>query len=48
MRFVVHSGTDNKETPERYDSAGLALEAVSAFSPERRRDFRISAKTARP
>jgi hypothetical protein len=29
MRFVV-SGTD-EETPERYDSAALALEAVSAL-----------------
>ena len=43
MRFIVHSGTDNKETPERYDSAGLALEAVSAFSAAetpRRQNFR--------
>lgn len=48
MRFVVHSGTDNKETPERYDSAGLALEAVSAFSAERRRDVRIFGEDGAP
>jgi hypothetical protein len=48
MRFVVYSGTDNKETPERYDSAGLALEAVSEFSAERRRDVRILGEDSAP
>jgi hypothetical protein len=48
MRFVVYSGTDNKGTPERYDSAGLALEAVSAFSAERRRDVRIFGEDGAP
>ena len=48
MRFVVYSGTDNKETPERYDSAGLALEAVSALSAERRSNVRIFHENGAP
>jgi hypothetical protein len=47
MRFVVHSGT-NRETPERYDSAALALEAVSALSAERRRNVRIIGEDGAP
>jgi hypothetical protein len=41
MRFVVYSGTENKETGERYDSADLALEAVSALKAERRENVRV-------
>jgi hypothetical protein len=41
MRFVVYSGTDNKESAERYDSADLALAAISAHSAERRSNVRI-------
>ncbi len=48
MRFVVYSGADNKETPERYDSAALALEAVSAFSAARRSDVRILSENGAP
>jgi hypothetical protein len=48
MRFVVYSGTDNKETPERYDSADLALEAVSALSAEKRQDLRIFNENGAP
>ena len=48
MRFVVYSGADNKETPERYDSAALALEAVSAFTAERRSDVRILSENGAP
>ena len=47
MRFVVHSGT-NRETPERYDSAGLALEAISALPAERRSDVRILSENGAP
>jgi hypothetical protein len=32
MRFFVHSGEANQEVVERYDSATLALEAVSVMS----------------
>jgi hypothetical protein len=46
MRFVVYSGTGNG-TPQRYDSADLALEAVSALSAERRSAVRIFHITAR-
>ena len=46
MRFVV-SGTD-KETPERYDSAALALEAVSALPAERRPGVRILGDNGAP
>ncbi len=48
MWFVVYSGTDNKETPERYDSAGLALEAISALSAERRSNVRILGENGAP
>jgi hypothetical protein len=47
MRFVVHSGT-NRETPERYDSADLALEAISALSAERRSVVRIFGENGAP
>ena len=32
MRFFVHSGEDVQEVVERYDSATLALEAVSILA----------------
>jgi hypothetical protein len=32
MRFFVHSGEATQEVVERYDSATLALEAVSVIS----------------
>ncbi len=48
MRFVVYSGTDKMETPERCDSAGLALEAVSALSAERRKNVRILSENGAP
>lgn len=34
MRFFVHSGEAVQELVERYDSAGLALEAVSMLAPK--------------
>ncbi len=48
MRFVVYSGTDNKETPERYDSAGLALEAISALPASGRSNVRILGENGAP
>jgi hypothetical protein len=47
MRFVVYSG-ENKQTPERYDSADLALEAVSSLPIERRKDVRIFGENDAP
>ena len=47
MRFVVYAG-ENKETPERYDSADLALEAVSALPAERRGSVRILGENGAP
>jgi len=32
MRYFVHSGEEMQETVDRYDSATLALEAVSKFA----------------
>jgi hypothetical protein len=34
MRFFVHSGEDIQEVVERYDSAALALEAVSLLAQQ--------------
>ncbi len=48
MRFVVCSGTGNKETRERYDSADLALEAVSVLAAERRENVRIFGENGAP
>jgi hypothetical protein len=48
MRFVVYSGEENKETPERYDSADLALEAVSALPAERLGNVRIFGENGAP
>jgi hypothetical protein len=48
MRFVVYLGTQNEEKPELYDSADLALEAVSALPVEKRRNVRIVGETGSP
>jgi hypothetical protein len=47
-RFVVYSAADNKEAPQRYDSADLALEAVSALPAERRGNVRIIGESGAP
>jgi hypothetical protein len=41
MRFFVHSGEGVQETVERYDSATLALEAVSVSGSELAPNIRI-------
>ena len=48
MRFIVYSGAENKETPQRYDSADLALEAVSALPAERRQQVSILGENGAP
>jgi hypothetical protein len=48
MRFVVYLGTRNEETPELYDSADLALEAVSTLPAEKRQNVRIIGETGAP
>jgi hypothetical protein len=48
MRFVVYAGAENKETPKRYDSADLALEAVSMLPAERRASVRILDENGAP
>jgi hypothetical protein len=41
MRFVVSSGTDIRRYTERYDSATLALEAVTELLARRLPNIRI-------
>jgi hypothetical protein len=48
MRFVVYLGAQNEETRELYDSADLALEAVSALPAEKRQSVRIVDETGAP
>jgi hypothetical protein len=45
MRFVVYLAAQNEGKPEQYDSADLALEAVSALPAERRQNVRIIGET---
>lgn len=47
MRFVVYPG-EHKQTPERYDSADLALEALSSLPAERRGSVRIFGENGAP